>query len=62
MENDRVVIVHVGVCRGESYAGIYVPMLVQQIMQGNEVELQSRRINLKGFAVSSVGPAILVTI
>ena len=36
---------------GESYAGIYVPTLVYQIMKMNEIQSKDRKLNLKGFAV-----------
>ena len=39
-------------CSGESYAGIYVPTLVQTIMNMNPQQTADRQINLIGFAVS----------
>ena len=38
-------------CRGESYAGIYVPTLVNTIRIMNENASTERKINLKGFMV-----------
>ncbi len=37
---------------GESYAGIYVPTLVDTVMKMNERQSADKQINLKGFAVS----------
>ena len=39
--------------RGESYAGIYVPTLVNTVMKMNEQQSEDKQINLKGFAVST---------
>ena len=39
-------------CSGESYAGIYVPTLVDTIMNMNPRQTSDKQINLKGFGVS----------
>lgn len=38
---------------GESYAGIYIPMLALEIINYNKIEIEKNRINLKGILVGN---------